>query len=308
MTIGFLARMDNSGLGTMSWEMCRHLKFDEVMLVSRKYNNFPKRFDGQNIVKKLNTDIIVTIETWYDWNYLAGKKWVLIPMYECTMPLAYKPHRTIAVSLLDKKWYPDSVYLPFPVARDRLPFKLRKRANVFVHNAGHGGLTGRNGTQELLEAMRYVKSDIKLIINSQNPIICSDKRVEVRVKDYENYWEIWNEGDVFIFPEKFNGLSLPIQEAISVGMPIMCTDRFPFNSYLPKELMIKSEGVNILGKRQGFMKKIPSAKINPKDIAQKIDEWAGRDITKYSLMMDKLAQQLSWESLKEQWQKAITIV
>lgn len=112
---------------------------------------------------------------------------------------------------------------------------------MFVHNAGHGGLGGRNGTLEIIEAMRFVRSKIKLIINSQVPFKCDDPRVEVRVKDYENYWDLWGEGDVFLFPEKFNGLSLPIQETMASGMAIMSTNRYPFNAYLPRELLIPVE-------------------------------------------------------------------
>lgn len=305
---------DNSGLGNMAWEAHRHLKFDKVLIIQRNNGRkvYPERFESASILVAnqltdeylnwLDTDWILTIETPFSWDVFRQKshKTMLIPMYECTPePLIYLPDRVISVSLLDKRYYPNSTFLPWPINRDVLPWKLRERASVFVHNAGHGGLQGRNGTKELIEAMEHVKSDIKLIINSQIPIECSDPRVEVRVRDHENYWDIWSEGDVFIFPEKFNGLSLPIQEAISVGMPVMCCDRYPFNAYLPRELMIpvlKYEKITIA-------KEIESAVILPKQIAQTIDNWAHKDITAYSRAMNRLADQMSWSKLQKQYER-----
>lgn len=302
MTIGLIARADNSGLGTLSWEFAKHINFDEIKLVSNgRYKMYPERF--YNVVDDLNTDIVLTFETTYDFVKKKHQKLVLVPMYECTHPaIARKADKIISPSLLDKQYYPDSTFLPIPVNRELLPFKLRTKAKIFIHNAGHGGLGGRNGTKELIKAMEYVKSDIQLIINSQIPIQTNNDKIKVIVKDYEGYQEIWkNEGDIFIFPEKFNGLSLPIQEAISVGMPVMCGDRYPFNAYLPKELLIPVE------KYQGerIAVEFDLAVINPKDIAKKIDEWANKDIAKISQEMNDLAEMLSWTNLKDKWKSEI---
>lgn len=301
MTVGLIARADNSGLGTMSWEFTRHIDFDQVKIISNgRYKIFPERF--KNIVSELKTDITLAIETPYDLKNWIGKK-ILIPMYECTHPgIAEKADVIISPSLLDKQFYPNSTFIPFPINRTVLPFKERKKAHIFVHNAGHGGLGGRNGTKELIEAMRFVKSDIQLIINSQIPLdVHADPRIIVRQIDVENYWELWNEGDVFIFPEKFNGLSLPIQEAMSVGMAIMATDRYPFNAFLPKELLIPSRGF----RKERIATWFESAIIEPKDIAEKIDEWAGKDISKFSKQMDQLAEMMSWPKLLNKYKEIL---
>ena len=48
---GLIARADNSGLGTLSWEFARHLKPDKVLLVSNGvFQTFPERFE--NVVKE----------------------------------------------------------------------------------------------------------------------------------------------------------------------------------------------------------------------------------------------------------------
>jgi glycosyltransferase involved in cell wall biosynthesis len=298
-TIGLIARADNTGLGTCSWELANHIKFDQIRLVKRKFDWFPERF--YNVVDKLTTDIVVAVETPYEWEVFRNRRSVLIPMYECTpYPFPVAPSKVIAPSLLDKQFY-GSEFIPFPVNRKVLPFKKREKANVFVHNTGHGGLGSRNGTKDLLDAMQFVKSDIKLIINTQIPFTTNDPRVVVKIHDAKNYWDIWGEGDVFIFPEKFNGLSMPIQEAMSVGMPIMSTDRYPFNAYLPKELLIPVSRYE----RKRISVTFKSAVLDPRDIAAKIDEWAGQDIGAYSQQMDSLAQGLSWDSLKDKWKSAM---
>lgn len=300
MATALIARADNTGLGTCSWELANHVHFDQILLVKRKFDWFPNRF--YNVVEKITADKVVAIETAYDWNVFKGRKSILVPMYECTPhPFPVQPDLVIAPSLLDAKFYEGSTFIPFPVNREKLPFKERKQANVFVHNTGHGGLGSRNGTKDLLDAMQFVKSDIKLIINTQTPFTTTDPRVEVRIHDSRDYWENWGEGDVFIFPEKFNGLSMPIQEAMSVGMPVMSTDRYPFNAYLPKEFLIQVSRYE----RKRISITFQSAVIDPKDIASKIDEWAGKDISKYSQQMNELAQGLSWDNLKETWKSAI---
>jgi hypothetical protein len=172
-------------------------------------------------------------------------------------------------------------------------WKLREKANVFVHNAGNGGLGGRNGTRELLTAMQHVESPIKLIVRSQIPIEnIKDDRVEIRVGQFD---DIWSEGDVFIFPEKFNGLSLPLQEAYASGMLVMASDRFPSNTYLPTEPLIKVSDYKI----ENISVEFNMAIINPKDIAEKIDGWYNKNIKDYSLMGLEYNKQISWSNQKE---------
>lgn len=297
--IGIIARLDNSGLGTLCWEFLRHIQFDQVKVVSNgRYPVFRER--GYNFVGDLTTDVVLSFETFYGVRKKPGQKFILVPMYECTSNGdASLADEIIAPSLLDQRVF-KSKFIPIPVARDRVPFKKRLVARTFLHNAGHGGLGGRNGTGELLEALAMVKKDIRVIINSQIPIECKDPRVDVRVRDVENYWENWGEGDVFVFPEKFNGLSLPIQEAMSSGMPIICTDRYPFNAYLPRELMIKGST-----KTERIAREFVATYPDPKDLARIIDEVAGSSIIKLSEEMDGLAQSLSWDKLQHTWQTAL---
>ncbi len=299
-TLGLIARADNSGLGNMSWELARHIRFDQIQVVSNgRYKRYLDRF--YNLVDRLTTDVTVAIETPYQSQFWHGRK-VLIPMYECSHPGFVKiADKVISVSLLDKKIYPDSTFLPWPIALDRIKYKKRGKLKTLIHNAGHGGLGGRNGTQELIEAMGLVKSSVKLVINSQVPFEVSNPNIEIRVQDLENYWEVWGEGDAFIFPEKFNGLSLPIQEAMAAGYPIISTNRFPFNAYLPKDILIPPAGFVT----QQIARTFEAAVLRPQDIAETIDRLAGKNLGVYSEKMHWLSELYSWKKLKIKWEREL---
>lgn len=186
------------------------------------------------------------------------------------------------------------IQLPVPTP-ENVKWRLRTKAEVFICNAGNGGLGGRNGTKELLEAMKWVKSPIKLIVRSQVKIDAyNDPRIEYRIGTFD---DIWSEGDVFVFPEKFNGLSLPLQEACASGMLVMCGDRFPMNTWLPKEPLIPVKSY----KKERIAVEFDSAVIDPRDIAKTIDEWYNKDITEYSLKGREYNINNSWKTLKERY-------
>jgi hypothetical protein len=240
----------------------------------------------------------------FDWKLIPmarnrGIKNVFMPMYECTrQPLPYEPDLILCPSALDLQYFKDKNAIQVTVPVD-VECRERKKAKIFVHNAGNGGLGGRNGTKELLEAMQYVKSPIQLIIRTQESDIKSfDKRVIVE-KGTIPKENLFKYGDVFIFPEKFNGLSLPLQEAYASGMLVMSTDRFPMNTWLPKEPLIPVKGY----KKERIAVEFDYAIIDPKDIAKKIDEWYGKDITKYSEMGRVWALKNNWETLKNDYLK-----
>ena len=171
-------------------------------------------------------------------------------MYEIT-PYPVYADAFCTVSDLDHQYY-SKLYPKAKIKRINIPvpkevsWKKRSRARVFIHNAGNGGTYGRNGTQELLSSLKFIESPIKLIIRSQkHKLHCNDPSVEITNGDVP-FEELGQHGDVFVFPEKFNGLSLPIQEAYASGMAIMCGNRFPMNKWLPNELPIPTDGEEIL--------------------------------------------------------------
>ncbi len=244
--IGMICRFDNSGLGTLSWEFSRHLKPDKILLIQNGvFQTFPERYkeweDGRiKIVHPFGTvtpkqadwllediDILFTCETFYDWSLVKrarpkGVKTVLYTMYEMTQEImSLHPTHYLCPSELDMKYFPEGTLLPPPIATDRLIWKERKIAKHFVHSGSHSGVSGRKGTQLLLDAIPLVKTqDIKFTIYSwqANFQVPDDPRIEVKVVNFKNYWQMWREGDVLIYPQDYNGICLPIVEAMSSGL------------------------------------------------------------------------------------------
>jgi len=328
MKIAMICRYDSSGLGTLSWEFANHLKPDKILLVSNGvFQTFPERykeFDTKEVPAHSTIskeyrdwlfdgiDIILSIETFYTWGIVplakeVGIKTALITMFEMTPEIIpAKPDLFICPSLLDYRVIPEpKTYLPIPLNTEKLVWRKRTKAKVFIHTASHGGVSGRKGTQLLLIAMKYVKSDIKLIIYTWNDIITQDKRVIVKKINFQNYWQIWRKGDVLVYPQDYNGICLPVQEAFVSGLGVISTNIFPFNEYLPHDLLFEPYGFYNTRADSGLLE-VEAAKIDPKKIAKKIDEVANMDsIEKYSLMGKEWAEKNNWQYLLQKYNKVL---
>lgn len=304
---GSIVYATKSGLGILARLLYQSKIIDKVFIAPHpKFESHPEWYNKEDVAlshKELleSVDTLFLIEAPlpnpFDWSVVQlaksmGKRVVLMPMYESTprTHLVFMD-KIICPSMLDLEYYEDydSCFIPVPSPND-VEWKLRERANVFVHNAGHGGIYSRNGTAEIIKALPLIKSkDIKIIIRVQPDApeetvsmieSSSDPRLVVE-KRHVPFKELWSTGDVFLFPEKFNGLSLPLQEAHTAGMLVMAGDRSPINTWLPKEPLIPVSGY--------FNTELPwigiqvrNAIMTPEDIAATIDKWAGKDITEFS--------------------------
>lgn len=332
MRVGSIVYATDQGLGILAKSFFDNGIINQVVVQkhssrpehSEWYPDAPRlaRVTPQDpVIRQLvhDCDALLFFETPFSWDIVDYARFhrvktILMPMYEC-MPrtLPATPDLFICPSELDYDYYPDdlrkgynSVHIPVPVS---VPWRKRDKAEVFVHNAGHGGLRGRNGTRELIQALDLVKSDARFIIRSQEPIVGMDLcgTISDRITNVVGtvpYDQLWSDGDVFVFPEKFNGLSLPLQEAFASGMGVMCTDRYPMTRWLPNEIMIPRAGYRescVSGRCNLFQEAV----IRPEDIAATIDSWYGADISKLSEAGKKYAEANSWEVLKPLYLKAI---
>jgi hypothetical protein len=319
-----------------------------VIIQHGRHDNYPEWYpQGTPVIKDLRRDtmpaldpilrecdVFFAFETPFEWAIFnrcreLGKKSVLMPMFECEFKkLPSRPDLIVNPSLLDQQYYPEGVFIPVPVT---YPWRKRERARVFVHNAGHGGLRGRNGTAELVEAMRLVTSPARLRLRAQessrqywaagqlrdanNHPVNLPNNIDLRIGTFP-YETLFSEGDVFVFPEKFNGLSLPLQEARAAGMLVMCGDRFPMNTWLPTKVDTSTEAneeyrtfSNPLIPVAGYTRQrvgppyneFDEAVFDPRAIAAKIDEWYDKDITEYSLQGKEWAATMSWAALKPRY-------
>lgn len=324
--MGTLCFATNQGLGILAKSFYDHGVVTDPMIVrhgKRKTHSdwYPAgtpqlsglgssgRRKAEDFCKKM--DVMLFFETPFIWELFPfcrehGVKTVLMPMYECYLRHPpYKPDKFICPSLLDQN-HIGGDFIPVPV---EVPWRKRKTAQVFVHNAGNGGLKGRNGTKELVEALKYVESPAQFIVRSQGELripssLSNSAKVEVIYGNHP-YDTLWDEGDVFVFPERFNGLSLPLQEARAAGMLVIATDRFPINTWLPRDPLIPV-GEYRRNQVSGGCLEFDDAIVDPKEIARRIDEWYGKDISDYSENGRKWAESMSWNNLKPLYMEALS--
>lgn len=323
--VGTICYTTNSGLGRLADEFIRHGVVNRILMVPHpKYNNatikyVPREEGGpgytpadQSFLENLDT-LLIFENALGHWDLVKqaknrGTRIVYMPMYEYSpFPPPVQPDIVIAVSDLDEDYYKD-----FPTVRLNVPvdvqWKQRETAKVFVHNAGHGGHGYRNGTPELIEAMKDVTADIKLLIRAQpdSPQMVSlfnksgwrrDPRISFTLQEVPSH-ELYSVGDVFVFPEKFNGLSLPMQEAFASGMVVMGTDRYPMNRWLPLLPLIPSSG----SKRMKIAVEFNCAVVEPIAIAGMINAYAGKGIAHLSQLGKAWAEANSWDILKPKYE------
>lgn len=354
MRVGLVARADNSGLGIQTHEFYRHMNPHKTMVVDisrmngnriypERYNDravlipgFPVEEDLRGFLEDL--DVVFVAESPYNYRLYSlaremGVKTAVQYNYEFfdwfANPDYPKPDMLIAPS----KWCYDRIdawckenniehtYLHCPVNRDVCKFREIKQARTFLHNAGKSASFDRNGTETVIAATKYLKTDAKVIIHFQGEQGLAHQttntiddyqefvalngdatKIEWIQTDYENYWDAYGQGDVLLLPRRYGGNCLPLNEALSIGMPVIMTDISPNNQFLPGHWLVSAEKVSEFTPRVTV--DIYGAK--PEDLAAKIDYFYLMDEQHMSIENDSanyLADTISWTTLKPEYER-----
>lgn len=333
MRVGAIIYATDQGLGVLARDFYDAGVIQKVLVFRHPHGDRPSHmewypgaaemvarpFRGPAVEDFLKSvDVVLYFETPFDWD-LVGEcrrrniRTVLIPMYEWYLE---HPPRTfdafINPSRLDQDYFPQGTFIPIPAPQGT--WQCRHRARTYLHNSGHIGSRGHKGTLELLQAMPYVKSPLKLIVRSQEveglrellqavPEAANDPRIEFVFGDVP-YTELFAEGDVYVAPEKYNGLSLPLQEACAAGLLVMTTDRYPANTWLSREPLIPVTRYQRARTSKGHLE-FDEAIVDPLNIARVMDAWYGQDISGFSRRGLDYANQHSWEVLKPRYLEAL---
>lgn len=242
-----------------------------------------------------------------------------------------KPDMLIAPS----KWHYDEVeafcqqndiqhvYLHCPVDRHRFQFREISQAKTFLHTGGKPAAYDRNGTLDIIAASKYIKSDIQILIHFQGEqgllhqathttdfykqqlaMYGDPSKVTIDCTDYTDNREVYHKGDVLLLPRRYGGNCLPMNEALSMGMPVIMTDVQPNNLFLPNSWLTMAEARGEFTPRT----RIQIYGTFSQDLAELIDNFASLDADNMMLqnsVANALANQISWESLKPIYQKAL---
>ena len=256
MRLGIIARSDNTGLGNQTRELVNMLQPSKILLIDSTpfnknkqhpewYQNYPciktNGFPSLQQIKMFlkDIDVVLSCETFYDPNFVRyankyGVKTILQYNYELFGHLSNPNLPLPTVLLAPSKWNIDVIndmfgnktkliYLPPPTDPDL--FKnvkennMSKTHNRILHIGGKKASKDRNGTNTVIDMLRYAKGDYEVVIRSQSEIETNvkDSRLKIEIGNPENREEMYNEFDAMVLPRRYAGLCLPMNEALPVS-------------------------------------------------------------------------------------------
>ena len=315
MKLGIVVRADDTGLGNQTYELVKMLNPDKILIIdsSSFHTKNIQHFDwyeGRTIVTSKGfpdtrtllkffdgLKVVISCETFYSKNFvaLAKKKRIKTILQYNFEFLDYLSNDRLMlpdVLLAPSPWRLQEVeerfadrclvrYLPPPTDSslfDKNKKENRKRTNKLLHIGGKAAIYDRNGTNSVIEMLKYSKADYELIIKSQTEldIECSDSRLTLSVGNEKNREDLYLGYDAMILPRRYAGLCLPMNEALMSGMPVFMTDISPNNLILPKEWLAKSEFVKEFMTRVG----IQLYAADPRGLAKILDKYfAKKDLS-----------------------------
>lgn len=342
--LAIIARMDHSGLGHQTRDLVRLLNPDKVVVIDFTfYNGFkqhPEWYDGYDTtfiegfiqnsdIYKLcgEVDIILTCETFYNLNLIdicnrQGVATINQINYEFFEPLANRQLLLPTNILMPSYWYLDDLkrmtipgkveYLPPPTFVEdfdsiREENYKRKGKRRFLHVAGKMAAHDRAGTRDLLDCLKFSMQDYELVVKVQagERLETTDDRVILDYSVPEDERELYRGFDAMIQPRRYAGLNLPMNEALSSGLPVIMTDISPNNQILPLSWLVPAFH------RTSFVARtsIDVFSAYPQYLAAKLDQFAiveDAGLRGYKDVAYRIAlQNWSPEVIKQKWNEFI---
>lgn len=260
MKLGVIARADDRGLGHQTWEVCRHLNPERVLVLtvpSSEQQGFVQhldRYPGATVMavddrlpawhlneKRVREwlaglDVVYTAETLYEddiakWAASMGVATVI----HCN-PEWYRHHRG-GIPHPTQWWsatnwrhnhLPDTLrFVPMPSPTDRWPTLNDSTDRAVFHPAGRVAAGDRNGTDLVIEAAALMP-DVKVYLSAQEGLRARSfpSNVEL-VPAATDYWDTYSLAPVMVLPRRYGGLCLPVIEACGAGVVPVLPDCKP---------------------------------------------------------------------------------
>jgi hypothetical protein len=219
MRLGIIARSDNTGLGNQTMELVKMLNPDKILLINSSFFNnnaqHPEWYKGYDVIQTTkgmpktnevlafleNLDVVISCETFYHLEFVnlakkRGVKTILQYNYELFGNLANPDWALPDVLLAPSIWNLDIVMQKFgdqtkvmhlPPPTDSTLFNNAKDINLsknhkrILHIGGKKAAKDRNGTDTVIDMMRYSNADFELVIKTQTPINTSYKDSRITI-------------------------------------------------------------------------------------------------------------------------------
>jgi len=345
MRLGIIGYANNTGIGNMLLELARQFEISAYLVIPNvdkgTYPELVKGLTKEMIVADKwqpsneevdwlldRCDTVLTVETDYRSSLFerakrAKVKTVMFPMYEW-WDKKYEA-ADLAISISDKCQeyisHTNKIRLEWGLDLSKFQYKERGHSDgnlVFVHNAGFGGLNWRKGTIEATEAFMKVKdTELRLLLRAQFPIeqlpnykdIVSDKRIEIQNIQFPSSSELYQDGDVLLYPSRYDGHSLVTEEASACGMIVFTTDAAPMNEIcFDNRFLIKVKEKQILNIHSN---KVDMNFVDTDVLADKI-RWINK-MPKGSIRLasrinrEAIENNYSWDVLRESYLEAFKL-
>lgn len=285
MRLGIIARSDNTGLGNQTRELVNMLNPSKILLIDstpfNKNKQHPEWYQGYDVLTTngfptlmqmkiflKEVDIVLSCETFYDQNFIRyankyGVKTILQYNYELFGHLANPTLPLPTVLLAPSKWNIDVIdgmfgnktkLIHLPPPTDPELFKnvkennMSKSHNRILHIGGKKASKDRNGTNTVIDMLRYSKAEYELVIRSQSEIETNvkDSRLKIEIGNPENREEMYDGFDAMVLPRRYAGLCLPMNEALLSGLPVFMTNISPNNFILPLEWLARADSIGTI--------------------------------------------------------------
>lgn len=282
MKLGLIAYADDTGLGTQTQLYYEYLQPAKTMLLDREGNRtmhefYPERYpavwrtvrgvptfdDVNDFLEGL--DVVLMAET-SPTQYLLrrakqlGVKTVVVPNWEyyhdLQQPQNPRPDLLMPASLWHFDEYPEpKVYMPMPVRVHKTVDSVENTATNFVHVAGDPIMPDRNGSLTVLKCLEKITASVNVTIFCRNLPYIDDLIAQNGIKVPKNVQlllrpsvkttaELYENQHVMLMPRRFGGLCLPVNEAISYGLPVLMPDISPNNQWLPKSWLVPAKKID----------------------------------------------------------------
>jgi hypothetical protein len=312
MKLGIVVRADDTGLGNQTHELVKMLNPEKILIIdSSTFNSKNMQhyewYEGRNVVVSKGfpdnsvllkffdgLKVVMSCETFYNKRFVALArrkkiKTILQYNFEFLDYLSNEDTMLPDVLLAPSLWRFEEVeerfsskclvkYLPPPT--DQKLFSKNKRINTkktnkLLHIGGKAAIYDRNGTNSVVDMLKYSKSDYELVIRSQTnlDIDSSDPRITLLVGNENKHEDMYRGYDAMILPRRYAGLCLPMNEALMSGLPVFMTDISPNNLILPKKWLSKSYFVKEFMTRVG----VSLYEADPKSLARVVDGYFSQD-------------------------------
>lgn len=197
--------------------------------------------------------------------------------------------------------------LPVPTDASIIVQREISECRTIFHIAGKQAIHDRNGTMTFIEAAMKCGNKFKYVVYAQQLdgttetlIQKAQAKIDLTViENVENYIDMYKDGDVLVLPRKYGGLCLPMQEALSAGIPVIMPDVEPNAYRLPKQWLVQAK------RERSFMTRteIDIYETDANFLAFKMCEFADSQFMSWSNKEAlEIGKGLSWKNLKPYYQ------